>query len=219
MLALHCWRQIRGSIPWHTTTSEPVSSGTYNTHMQLNNLLFMDCETTGLDPKLDEVWSVAVIAYDHNCDQHMAEWSIEISEFALDRLKSIPPEFYATYETSFDPLNAVMPNAFAAQFMDFVNALHLDRPHLVGAVPSFDDRRVGDLLGSKPWHYHLVCVENLIAGTHGIQPPWNSEELSRAVGVDPLNYQRHTAMGDVLWARDMYKAAMLDRVRPEPVNA
>lgn len=36
--------------------------------------------------------------------------------------------------------------------------------------------------------------------------PIGSEEISRAVGVDPDKYPRHTAMGDACWARDVWDA-------------
>jgi DNA polymerase III epsilon subunit-like protein len=39
-------------------------------------------------------------------------------------------------------------------------------------------------------------------------PPWNSEELSKAVGVDPEQFDRHTALGDARWARALYFAVM-----------
>ena len=80
--------------------------------------------------------------------------------------------------------------------------------------------------GVEPsWHYHLIDVENLIVGymrgkmpslpsvtwpafASLTKPPWNSEDLSRAVGVDPDYFKRHTAMGDVLWVRAQYDAVM-----------
>lgn len=87
------------------------------------------------------------------------------------------------------------------------------------------------------WHYHLVDVESLAAGhlarsaqlewhladedddVDGLgeakkllsvaQPRWDSEELSAALGVTPPGPdQRHTALGDALWARDIYDAVM-----------
>lgn len=84
------------------------------------------------------------------------------------------------------------------------------------------------------WHYHLVDVENLAAGylanyakalnyraqgdptmihhAEGIlacaTPPWDSEQLSRAVGVGPERFDRHTAMGDAEWARAIYQKVM-----------
>lgn len=104
--------------------------------------------------------------------------------------------------------------------------------HLVGAVPSFDTAFLAPLLrayGCCPaWHYHLVDVEALAAGylagkakaddllggevaEEGIdlaQPPWDSKDLSRAVGVAPEDFDRHTALGDARWARAIYDAVM-----------
>lgn len=44
-------------------------------------------------------------------------------------------------------------------------------------------------------------------------PPWDSNELSRAVGVDPDQFDRHTALGDARWARAIYDAVMGDPTR------
>lgn len=86
------------------------------------------------------------------------------------------------------------------------------------------------------WHYHLIDVEALAAGwcwargaaldgggpPHAgrtstdirdaatlrtvARPPWDSGELSRAVGVNPEDFGRHTALGDAKWARAIYDA-------------
>lgn len=40
------------------------------------------------------------------------------------------------------------------------------------------------------------------------RPPWNSGDLSRAVGVEPDDFDRHTALGDARWAKDIYEAVM-----------
>lgn len=36
--------------------------------------------------------------------------------------------------------------------------------------------------------------------------PIDSEDISRAVGIEPDKYPRHTAMGDACWARDVWDA-------------
>jgi hypothetical protein len=81
------------------------------------------------------------------------------------------------------------------------------KAHLVGNVVSFDEERLRKLLLSHDvvptWHYHLVDVEALVAGRLGIQPPWNSKALSRAIGIEPPKDQ-HAALVDAIWARDMY---------------
>lgn len=86
------------------------------------------------------------------------------------------------------------------------------------------------------WHYHLIDVEALAAGyvsarcegmaadgTKGTirverpdgtvnnidgRPPWKSDDLSRAVGVNPDDFDRHTALGDARWAKAIYEAVM-----------
>jgi len=88
----------------------------------------------------------------------------------------------------------------------------LDGAHLVGAVPSFDAaflepflRRHGQ---AACWHYHLVDVEAMAAGNAQAEPPWNSEDLSRWVGVEPDQFDRHTALGDARWAKAIYDAVL-----------
>lgn len=97
--------------------------------------------------------------------------------------------------------------------------------HLAGAVVSFDEERLRRLLWRfdvlPRWHYHLIDVENLaagwIVGQYGVveeaeraavELPWNSEKLSLAVGVDPGEFDRHTALGDARWAKAIYRAVM-----------
>lgn len=113
---------------------------------------------------------------------------------------------------------------WAALFAELTNGAHI-----VGAVSSFDEERLWKLLrrhhACPTWHYHLIEVENLAVGwvkaVHldsdqeawergdGIaSPPWDSEELSRAVGVDPDQFDRHTALGDARWAKAIYDRVM-----------
>lgn len=49
--------------------------------------------------------------------------------------------------------------------------------------------------------------EQMTFGNRFSGPPWGSEDVSRALGIDPDDFARHTAMGDVLWAMAIYDAA------------
>lgn len=132
-----------------------------------------------------------------------------------------------------DQGRAIAPTEYwCRHFRDLTAGLHL-----VGAVVSFDEERLRRLLRSsgvvQRWHYHLIDVEALAAGYltgqfTAIQecganpdadgptqeeamsaiPPWNSNELSRAVGVNPDDFDRHTALGDARWAKAIYEAVM-----------
>lgn len=186
---------------------------------------FVDCETTGLDPELHEIWELAVITVaPWNDDDEPGEWTWQLpvdvarsdpqglavgrfyerrrqlprlGESALVRYPSAP-------EHGWDHL----PVSEAAEQV----ASLLDATHLVGAVPSFDALFIARWLrahGQAPtWHYHLVDVEALAAGRTGTAPPWSSTALSMAVGVDPGCFERHSALGDARWARALYLATL-----------
>jgi hypothetical protein len=81
---------------------------------------------------------------------------------------------------------------------------------IVGSRPWFDAQMLADFLREQrlrpAWHYHFVCVENLIAGNKKIPPPWNSNDLSRAIGVDPSQFNKNTAGGCARWVKAQYEA-------------
>lgn len=101
------------------------------------------------------------------------------------------------------------PRLFASEFARLTFGAHI-----VGAVPSFDEERLAKFLrkhGACPgWHYHLIDVEALMVGAlspwnpHELALPWKSDELSKGIGINPDEYDKHTALSDARWARDVY---------------
>lgn len=83
------------------------------------------------------------------------------------------------------------------------------KPTLIGANPAFDAERIArqwlePLAVERPWHYHLMDIETIVIGYLKARDelpkgPWRSDQLSELIGVDPKDYPRHTAMGDVRW--------------------
>ena len=111
------------------------------------------------------------------------------------------------------------------------------RAHIVGAVPNFDTECLAALLRDNwltpSWHYHPIDVETLAVGWLArkfdadaqskaippetaaqmrraeFEPPWSSERLSNALGVElPNEADRHTALGDARWAARVYDRVM-----------
>lgn len=187
-------------------------------------LVFLDTETTGLGLDAD-IWEFAAIR------RHPDGQEIELHLFidhAVAKCRTLPEAFLADHEkrwpTHADQFTTQAKAAYEiAKFLapDF----HNGRAHIVGAVPDFDTSKLERLLtrhGFGPqWHYHLIDVENLAVGylaglaRVGAWPPldipplpWDSDELSRAIGVEPPTTERHTAMGDARWARDIYDRVM-----------
>ena len=107
---------------------------------------------------------------------------------------------------------------------------------IVGAVPNFDTEVLAAMLRRHKlcpsWHYQLVDIEALAAGWQlrfeqgnmkSIRemdpnvkfgpsqnvPPWRSDDLSRACGVEPpTEEERHTALGDARWVQRWYDHIM-----------
>jgi len=88
---------------------------------------------------------------------------------------------------------------------------------LWGSNPGFDMRHLTELLTRgdvRPdWHYHPNDLPSVARGwcaAKGIVPVSakgdgriRSDDWSRAIGVDPDSFDRHTALGDARWTRAM----------------
>ena len=175
-------------------------------------VVFVDTETLGLDPDIHPIWEIGLILPDG--EEH--EWKVRCTdrEIALAHPKALEiGRFHERYRgagsrasVAYALFHAIPPGA-----------------HLCGAVVSFDEERLRRLMwaeGLAPrWHYHLIDVETLAAGylhwrdlrADGFPPltlPWDSEEISRRVGVEPDRFDRHTALGDARWAKAIYEAVV-----------
>lgn len=183
---------------------------------------FVDTETTALDRDLRQIWEVALLVPGTH---HV--WNLPVDLSRADPMSLGMNGFHDRYN-HWDTPDIERPailREFAAEFARLTRGLHL-----VGACVNFDELSLWRLVrdnGQCPmWHYHLGDVENMAAGylASGVapkawpglyygseplyRPPWNSTLLSYAVGVDPDQYDRHTALGDALWAKAIYEAVM-----------
>lgn len=170
-------------------------------------LCFIDTETTSLDRYTREVWEVAMVRREPDGTETSFEAmvaGVDLSEASPVSLKI--GRFYDRYDMAY--ATELGRYAMSSRY-DAASevARHVERmtrgAHLVAAVPSFEDTGLAPLLKrhqlAPAWHYHLVCIENVLAGYFGVVPPYSSDELSMRIGVDPAQFERHTAMGDVRW--------------------
>lgn len=163
------------------------------------SVVFLDTETLGLDETRHDIWEVALIEEDGT--EHV--WHPDANLAAADPTALRLTHYYDRRDS--EPWE-YLPPAVVAGDVVALTAGH----HIVGAVPSFDTIRLERLFrrfGFAPaWHYHLVDVEALAAGKLGIAPPWDSEKLSRKLGIEPT--ERHTALGDARWAKVIYETVL-----------
>ena len=194
-------------------------------------LVFLDTETTGLDPARHEVWEIGCIVSGHRDPSCNGEWLWQLRpDLATADPNGLRIGRYYEREQLWrkgggsaivlaspwwkDDLRKVPYPSEAATRSEVAERLArlLDGAHMVGAVPSFDAaflepflRRSGQ---AACWHYHLVDVEALAAGKLGLAPPWDSSELTQALGIEVAEQDKHTALGDARWAKAIYDAVM-----------
>jgi len=177
---------------------------------------FIDTETTGLHPDEHEIWEIGLVYADGRGG--WGEWEVQLPVH-LNRADTKALEIGQFWDRYTNKDYYRTPDIYLPRIDEALEKLMmLTRGlHLVGAVPSFDEERLRRLMWSRGfmplWHYHLVDVESLVAGRFRIQPPWNSEELSKVAGFDRENltedeqrhFLKHSAIGDARWAQRLYE--------------
>lgn len=184
-----------------------------------HNVVFLDTETTGLNPQLDQIWDVAWCFRDF--ETLTETWYQFYVQHDTGRAKSLPPEYLADYQERYRPDEAVSRAQIGWLLADTIKpAKGGPAPLLVGSNPQFDTRRLeGTFVEGRveaPWLYKPFDVEAAVSGyllgrakakNNRYQPDagiLNSNALSRALGVEPANFNRHTGHGDVAWARAQF---------------
>lgn len=196
-------------------TSGSSRSTTRRTTMP--DLLFIDTETTGIDPD-DEIWEFWGERYFEGGGGRVLHLFIEHDDMRCARL---PEPFASDHRARWPHTGPTMSKRDAALHLSqfLARGDNGSRPLWIGAVPSFDATRVEAMLRSlmpgwtPAWDYHLVDVEALmlgwLVGRGGPVPlPWHSDVLSRLVGVEPPDSDRHTAEADARWAMAIWDRVM-----------
>jgi hypothetical protein len=188
------------------------------------SLCFLDCETDGIHPNR-RPWEIAIIRREP--DGRETEWAafVEIDLSTADPFGLRVGRFYErhpfgrylSHRGEEDAPGTVSPIDAALETARLTHGAHI-----VGAVPNFDTETLAPLLrehGLTPaWHYHLIDIENLAVGYlaargQRFHPPYRSDELTEALGLDPTPPdERHTALGDARWAQRVYDAVMAPAV-------
>lgn len=186
------------------------------------DLLFLDTETLGLDPYAP-IWELAAVRRREAAEE--SGWS-DNDESSLHMfvehddaerwLTELPEQFREDYLRRYDADSAVPIGAAVDKLMEFAQG----RPLLIGSNPGFDAERIRrqwlEPRGVEaPWYYHLEDIASIVKGFLAARKSLDftmvkSDVMSKRLGVDPADYDRHTAMGDVLWTRDQWDVVMRD---------
>ncbi len=184
----------------------------------MTRVVFIDTETTSLRHDR-RAWEVGLIVREPGRPEREHQCFIDTADLDLGNADPASLRIGRFYERH--PQYAGIAGRVPGEAEMLREVEKLTRgAHLVGAVPNFD----ADVLSARmrergicaSWHYHLIDVEALAVGwLNGrwdspgpcdVPLPWKSDDLSAALGVTVSNEDKHTALGDARWARDIYDA-------------
>jgi oligoribonuclease (3'-5' exoribonuclease) len=155
-------------------------------------LVYLDCETTGLDPERHQVWEIAYAVDDGPIK----------STFVDHTLEGADPE--ALVVGRYRERHRMHDMAAARNFEDSLIE-ELSDATLVGANPAFDAAFLAKRWGRAPWHYRLLDVCAYTAGTMGLDYVPGLAECAEQLQVAAT--PDHTAFNDTATAREVYRAA------------
>lgn len=155
-------------------------------------LVFLDVETTGLDPERHEVWELAYAVDDG---------PIECSE-VLHSMRYADPTALAM-----NGYHHRIRHPFQPTFESEVREA-LTGATLVGANPAFDAAFLRARWGVAPWHYRLFDIEAYAAGVLGWSAPQGLANIHRELVTrgHAIPSPNHSAAGDVATLRGCFYA-------------
>ena len=189
--------------------------------------VFIDCETTGLDPARHEVWEVAMIVRDP--DVGIVDQEHRLLTRPRDLAAAEPGalragRFYqraveiddaTSWVVSDEPIKPVHDGWIDPYTTAFRVAALTAGAHLVGANPAFDAAHLTGLLArhmlAPAWHYRLIDVEALVAGAVRWETPKSLRDSAEWLDLSIDEEALHTALGDARLARDVYDAVIAPR--------
>lgn len=156
-------------------------------------LVFLDTETTGLDPEQHEVWEIA-----YAIDDGPIKSGIVRHAFTKPDPKALAMNGYLDRALDVTP-DPVFERDLRA---------NLEGATLVGANPAFDAAFLRARWGYAPWHHRLWDVEAYAAGVHGLSALAGLATIAavlRDLGHD-VPQPDHSAAADVATLRASFYA-------------
>lgn len=160
--------------------------------------VFLDTETTGLDPNRHQVWEIAYAVDDGEVKSSIVSHELTNADPAALHLNGYYGRGY-----SGDPYSYSGQHIWEGEFK-----AALQGATLVGANPAFDAAFLQARWGSAPWHYRLLDVESYAMPILGYETPQGLKRITddlREMGYT-IHKPDHSARADVLGLRDAYRA-------------
>lgn len=180
----------------------------------MTRLVFLDTETTGLDPARHHIWDVAWITRDDDgADKEQQAFLLaplqdaDPAALRIGRYFDRHPYPFNEWDVGDDDLisRALSPWQAARRLAhDLRDAI------ILGFNPAFDAEFLRALFRAHElpptWSYRTVDVTCIAAARLRLEPPYSTHEMLDFYGIDIPPFSRHSALGDARLSRDLYDA-------------
>lgn len=160
-------------------------------------LVFLDTETTGLDPLRHEVWEIAFAVNDG-----------DIRSGIVPHLGGSADPQALAMNGYFDRARSALGPRLWLHDVEIELRAALAGATVVGSNPAFDTAFLRQRWGVAPWHYRLWDVSAYAAGVLGHEQPLGLHAITQE--LRELGYEipdpDHSAAGDVATLRAAFRA-------------
>lgn len=157
----------------------------------MTDLVFLDTETTGLDPEKHEVWEIALAVNNGPVQEYYVPHSI------------------VTADPKALELNGYWSRTYQGKAGDDLQVRNmLEGNTLVCANPTFDRMMLRKRWGLEPYHYRSIDIESMALAVLQYERPKGLKNIAadlRQIGYS-IDEPNHSAYQDVVVLRDCYKA-------------
>lgn len=174
----------------------------------MRNLLFVDVESTGLDPSYHEMIEVAALLTTPDASKILESYEAKIRPNFIARAHPRALEVNGYSEEEWRPEKCVQPGVVAVKLARMSKDVHL-----VGQNVSFDESFLTAFLVANlqepKWNYHKVDLVALCwpLFASGLIEKTNLQNVAKFLGLN-LEEQKHRAMADTQMAYAVYKSLM-----------
>lgn len=152
----------------------------------MGDLIYLDTETTGLDPFVHEVWEIAWAVNDGPVETLQVRHSLAGADVVALRINGYVDRWT---EPAAGALEARLQNT-------------LKGATLVCSNPSFDEAFLRQRWAETPWHHRKIDIATYAMPALGLDRPAGLAQIAERLGVRAPD---HTAKVDVLVLRACYK--------------
>lgn len=168
-------------------------------------LVFLDTETTGLDPQRHEIWELAYAVDDSDIRGGVVYHALRNADPTALRLNGYHDRVYPQKFADMQALEEGLRKA-------------LDGATVVAANPAFDTAFLRARWGVTPWHHRLWDIEAFAAGVLGLDALKGMAGIAqtlRDLGHD-IPQPDHSAAADVAALRASFRAlfAITEKRKP-----